>query len=114
MARYSKTRRGVVTVGAGEDWTAVASDDCTDQQTEADLPAGGTLVAFEAVNRTAASALAYYKLNADNLVDDGGAGSPILAAASVPDLDVGATIGTFAVKPAADGALVLTVIWGYR
>lgn len=114
MARYSKTRRGVVTVDGGDDWTAVASDDCTDQVTEEALPAGGVLVAFEAVNQTAASALAYYKLNADNLADDGGAAGPILVAASVPDLDVGATIGAFAVKPAADGDLVLTVIWGYR
>ena len=114
MARYSKTRRGVVTVDGGEDWTAVASDDCTDQVTEEARPAGGVPVAVKAVNQTAASALAYYKLNADNLADDGDAAGPILVVASVPDLDVGATIGTFAVKPAADGDLILVVIWGYR
>lgn len=114
MARYSKTRRGVVTVDGGEDWTAIASDDCTDQQTEEALPAGGVLVAFEAVNQTEASALAYYKLNVDNLDDDGGAAAPILAAASVPDLDTGSPLGSFAVKPAADGGLTLVTIWGYR
>lgn len=114
MARYSKISRGVVTVNGGDDWTAIASDDCTDQQTEDALPAGGVLIAFEAVNQTAASALAYYKLNASNLVDDGDAAGPILAAASVPDLDVGAPIGTFAVKPAADGDLILVALWGYR
>lgn len=114
MARYSRTKRGVVTVDGGQGWTAIASDDCTDQQTEAALPAGGVLVAFEAVNQTAASALAYYKLNADNLDDDGGAAAPILVAASVPDLDDGAAVGTFAVLPAADGDLTVVAIWGYR
>lgn len=110
---YSRIRRGVLVVAGGAGWTAIASDDCTDQQTEAALAAGGVLIAFEAVNASVGGSNASYKLNADNLADAGDAASPILSSVSAPDLDFGAPILSFAVEPAADGALTVTALWGY-